>query len=609
MSIPPPAHSESMASDNAPSPIPGILLTGLICLAVCALSTNLWMPWESDQMSKAAQILEIANQDDYLLSENVYGYYRLRLFPFYYSASALLYNFVGGDIFAFMNVSSVVLGVVAGISLALALQKTFGISPLWTGLTVIAMPLFVTTYSYGNEAAWSMAFFLGSLALVALKSRGWHYAGGAAVAISLFCRPDVLWLAPYWLAWVALFCKTDRDESWITRMLHPSLAFLAAALVLWVALVRHVPPFNPEFEWNWNLKLIAAYLSYPFNVSVVLLAAIGWLVLMKRNATYAWAHLLLLIPFAFYARTLASPKYIIGLLIFYGLPMAFLLHISGNRLRAAMIGLVFIWFFVGVSVFGLFGPREASLWYLPTADGPCPIGGYVSFYARAASGGYQHKQLERIAEMRDLIAFAKSATDRYWIAGHWPSNAYSLLRVWDELGTAEERARVEAIIDAPGTQDQAQPDDGSKILVLRSGYTDISTMPADLSQRVTQWLNKGQLRPHGPREALPTVIEVGDHLSEGLNSMLGKRLLFVIEHYKGHMIFEQTEFISEYRASSWLPTADTNKSGTARPIYSDAEFTAYDVPVEGGKIFSYAWPARYYVFSSPNPQRRGTLAK
>ena len=48
-------------------------------LAVFAYTVNLESPWESDQSAKAAQIMEIADANDYLLSDSLTRCYFLKL--------------------------------------------------------------------------------------------------------------------------------------------------------------------------------------------------------------------------------------------------------------------------------------------------------------------------------------------------------------------------------------------------------------------------------------------------------------------------------------------------------------------------------------------------
>jgi hypothetical protein len=585
-----------------------LTLGGILCALVLGLVANPSMPWESDQPAKAAQIIEIVNRHGYLLTSDVPGCYFLKFLPLYYATSGLIYTITDGDIFTFMNYSSVLFGVVAALSLAWALYNSLRIPPFWSLPMLLCMPLFVITYTYGNETAWSVAFFCLSLALVSSRRRTVHYAAGAAVAFSLFCRTDVMFLAPFWFGWSLLFCKTDEAESWIKRLLPPISAFLITCAILWLLLLREIPEGPTSFEWSLNLKLIAAYFTYPFNPSIVLLGAIGWLLLVKQRPAYAWTHFLLLLPVAFYIRNLSSPKYVICLMLFYGVPAAYLLDRVRNSLRLVMVAAVALWFFAGISPFGIFGPTAASLWYVPTSDGPCPIGGYVAFYARAHKGVYQVKQVEHIAQARDFVEFAKNSDGHYWIAGHWPIGSFPLLRALGEFGTPEQEARVEKIRNAPGSQGGEQPNDGSQLLVFRSGYLDLSSMHTGMQELVRAWLTKGQVRPVGPgaSQPLPTLIELGSHIPEGENGMLGKRLLFAIDYFKGHMAFEQPEFIAPYRATSW---AAPGTKADVEPIYRDEQVAVFDRPVENAKVFSYPYPSRYFEQKSPIPQFRGHLAE
>jgi hypothetical protein len=296
------------------------------------------------------------------------------------------------------------------------------------------------------------------------------------------------------------------------------------------------------------------------------------------------------------------------MLLFYGIPAAYLFDRATNRMRTVMAASVAIWFFIGVSIYGVFGPTKSSLWYVPTSDGPCPIGGYFAFYARARHGDYQIKQVEHIAQTRDFVEFAKKSDGHYWIAGHWLPSSFYLLRAQGDLGNADEQARVNRIAEAPGSRGGEQPKDGSRMLMVRSGYLDASTQNDELAKQVRTWFEKGQLRAVGPgaSQPLPTLIEAGDHIPAGENTSLGRRLLFAIDLYEGHMVFEQPEFIEAYRPTSW---AAAGTQADVEPVYRDEQVAVFDRPVKDGKVFSYVWPARYYQLKSPIPKFRGHLAK
>jgi hypothetical protein len=577
-----------------------VAATAIVIVAL-AYTVNLSMPWESDQVPKAAQIIEIANRHDYLLSSDLPDTYRLRLFPLYYSVSGLLYSAIGGNVFAFMNLSSVVIGAAAGIFFVEALRRAFGVGPVWSAITIVAMPLFVITFSYGNEVAWSMAFFFLSLALVASPSVWQHYAGGVAVAAALSCRADILLLAPYWLAWTALYCRTPQPEPWFKRLLRPSAAFILAEALLWVALVRQVPEGDASFGFGWNPLLIVAYLVYPFNPSVVLLGAVGWALLLRKYRAYAICHLLLLIPFAFYARNLASPKYLASLMLFYGLPTAWLLNLARPGMRAAMLALIGLWAMFGISNYGVFGPNRASVWYLPTADGPCPVGGYLHFYSKARQGEYQVKQVSHVAQFAALVKSAPHLDGPYRIIGIWPSSVVPYFRALEQLGTPEQRDRLEQIFRATLTPEDSPPLETRSLAVL-SGYTDLAHMNDALAEKTREWLRRGQLRPLDPTatDPLPTWIELGDHIPENENAELGQRLLFATKHDQEQMIFELPSFVADYRSTTWLPAeAAALLKGAPEPIYRDEEFVAFDKSIDGGKTYGFVWPAKYFRMKSP----------
>ena len=123
----------------------------------------------------------------------------------------------------------------------------------------------------------------------------------------IWCLP-----LPFWFAWAALFAPlSDTRIHWCGGCSGSRSYSAHASGLLWVLLVREIPESPLSFEWKTNFMLMAAFLSYPFNPSVVIIAAIGWLVLWKINFRYAMVHLLLLTPLVFYFGNLSSPKYII----------------------------------------------------------------------------------------------------------------------------------------------------------------------------------------------------------------------------------------------------------------------------------------------------------
>lgn len=584
-----------------------LAVSGVALLALLSLAANPSMPWESDHPTKAAQILEIANRQDFLLSDDMPDYYRLRLFPLYYSVSGFLQYATGAEVFALMNYTSAVWGAIAGVALAAALRRTFGVHPLWTTFVLLAMPLFVITFSYGNEISWALGLFCCSLALATYSGGASQAAAGAAVAAAVFCRLDVVLLAPFWLGWTLLFGQGEAFRPWWRRLVAPTIGFVIVAACIWTLLVRHLPvdDASKTFAFNFNPLLAVAYFTYPFNPSVVLVGGLGWLLLWKIRRPYALVHLLLLIPAAYYFRHLSTPKYIIWMLIFYGLPAAVLLQHVRRSFQIAIVAFIAFWAVFGVSNYGVFGPAQASLWYVPTADGPCPIGGYLDFYRREHRGDYQSKQQAYLDQMRELVARGHQPNDEFRVVGHWAHVALSFLGAAGELGDAQSRRQWEDFAAASLKRGGDLNDNGQRLLMSQTGYSDLSHTTEEFAAQVRDWLSKGQVRAHLPSEGelIPLWIEIGASVPENENPILGQRLLRFLELYQNQMVFPQQQFVGAYKSTAWVPASRASELAEAgEPVYQDAEAAAFDRPVEGAELYGFPWPERYYRMKSPKAQ-------
>ncbi|BBO33285.1 hypothetical protein [Lacipirellula parvula] len=584
-----------------------LAVSGIALLALLSLAANPSMPWESDHATKAAQIMEIANRRDFLLSDDLPDYYRLRLFPLYYSVSGLMEYATGAEIFSLMNYTSAVWGAIAGVALAAALRRTFGVHPLWTTFVLLAMPLFVITFSYGNEISWALGLFCCSLALAARPGVASQTAAGAAVAAAVMCRLDVVLLAPFWLGWTLLFGQGETPQAWWRRLIAPTIGFLVVFAVVWMLLVRRPPvdDASATFGFNFNPLLAVAYFTYPFNPSIVLVGGIGWLFLWKLRRPYALVHLLLLIPAAYYFRHLSTPKYIIWMLIFYGLPTAVLLQHVRRSFQAAIVAFIAIWAVFGISNYGVFGPAQASLWYVPTADGPCPIGGYVDFYRREHRGDYQSKQQAYLDQMRELVKRGHQPDDKFRVVGHWSHVALPFLGASGELGDDEKRRQWEEFAASSLKLGGDLNDNGQRLLMSQTGYSDLSHTTEEFATQIRDWLGKGQVRAHLLREGelIPLWIEIGTSVPENENPDLGKRLLRFLELYQNQMVFPQQQFVGAYKSSAWVPASRVSElQATGEPLYQDAEAAAFDRAVEGAELYGFPWPERYYRMKSPKVQ-------
>jgi hypothetical protein len=573
-------HSEASAIKDlslAKSHLVGYLVSAVITLVVLIYAMNPSLPWESDQPAKAAQIGLIAEGNDYTLSK-VPTIYRLKLFPLYYSVSALIYKAVGGDLLTFMNVSSVPLGVIFVVGLSIAFQRAFQIRPIWTTLVLLSMPLVVITFSYGNEVAWALAFFAVSMALATCKNPVAYLSSGIVYAMAIFCRVDFVFLGPFWLVWVSAIATEDR-ANWKKRAVQISGAAAVTIGILWLLLIREVPP-RDSFEWSSSLALLVANLVYPFNPTIILLAVPSWLWFRKKHSLPAWSLLLLLLPVLFYIGSLSSPKYVAPLIVGYALLASWLLEQLDVRLKAITVTGFLVWWFFAVSIYGAFGPVKGSQWYLPTADGPCPSGAYLEFYRMARSGVFQVKQLEHIDITADVIEYVEESKDPSKILGHFAKGMAPYLEVKDGVELPESTT--------------VRPQEGDhEFLMTRTGYINIERMEESWKSRLMKWLEEGRVRGVGDSAgaALPSVIKIGDAIPEGENKELGKRILFMIDRYRGHMVFTLPEYIPDYLPTCWSPSSSTKRDGT---IYQDAAYFATDEPTGDCVIYSYVWPARYY---------------
>jgi hypothetical protein len=588
---------ESIESNNSSGHASRFLTPVAVVLASAAVfgyAVNLDSPWESDQPAKAAQILEIAAGNDYLLSDKLVRCYNLKLLPLYYCVSGLVYEAVGGPIFRFMNLSSVAGGVLFVLSAVYAVRNALGVHPLWSALVLLSMPILVISSSYGNESIWALAFYAAALWLVTCGAAWLHYAAGAAMACSIFCRMDMVLAVPFLIAWAAIFTPPERvGVPFMRRMTIHAIVLTASVALLWILLVRMIPRQMMAFEWKTNPLLMVAFLSYPFNPSIVLAAVAGWLVLCKLNIRYAAAHFLLLTTLGFYFSNLSSPKYIVLCVLFYGIPAALLLQRSRWPIRVGIVAAILFWWLIGVSNFGVFRPARAALWYVPSVDGPIPSGGYIAFYQRAREGFYQAKQHEHIVLTSQLAEAANVIAPDVRLVGQYATNSVAYVRYF--------RRQSGHSID-PLVPPSAKPGD-TKLVLVRTGYIGLARGAPDWLDTVRGYLGAGQVRSvfSSDKQPLPDVIEVGEQVPPGTNNELGQRIAFVQDYYQGHMVFELPEFVAAYAATSWIEFQQAkNVPGLSEPIYHDREFSGFDRPAPGAaQTLGYPWPARIYKFRAP----------
>jgi hypothetical protein len=591
---------ESIQRPENESWLSTVLVPAAICAAallVFMFAVNPTLPWESDQSAKAAQILEIVDAGDYFFSAELPDYYRIRQLPLYYFLSSVLYKLIGGSIFTFMNVSSVVLGAITVLALAYAVRNAFGIHPFWSTLVLLAMPLVVIISTYGNETSWAFGFFaLSLLMLTSLQARP-YYGAAVAFGCAIACRLDMMLLFPYWLLWGVFGPPAGNPTELLRRVIKLCIVLVATILFVWVLLVRTNPLEFPERFWTTSYLLVASFLSYPFNPSVVLIAFAGWIMLCKSNVGYAVAHLLLLLPLGYYFGTLSTPKYIMVLCLFYGIPAAYLLDRANRVVRTVAVAAILLWMVIGVSNFGVFGPREAKFWYVPTADGPCPIGGYVDFYEFIKTGFYQSRQEEYIdVAGKALAAAAEPNEPGLRLAGDFPWIALPYNRVLRRRAGLEHRIQLPEVTTL----------DDTKFLMVSWGLVGIEWYQPQLAGKIRGYLENGQIRPHAvvanEDVPFPDLVEVGEHVPAGTNPVLGKRFLFMMDYYRADRpSFRLPMFVEAYKSTTWFKPSEIVGDSFPEPVYRDEQYAAYDRDLPDGRIIGLIRPAAYNKFQPKRP--------
>ncbi|MEM9185685.1 MAG: hypothetical protein AAGB00_04230 [Planctomycetota bacterium] len=570
----------------------------LVCLAavlaVLLSLVNLASPWEGDQPAKATQIAHAVDTGGYFQFGSAPNYYRPDLFACYYFVSSIGFRLFGGELFGFMNLLSVVFGVVAIGSAAYYQQQALGIRPVWSVLTLLSMPLVFVSFSYGNEVACGCAFYYLSLAMLTCDRRLAFYASAAPMAASVFCRPEFVFQAPFWLAAACLVGRIGQGEPPRVRHAGVLVAALAVCGVLvWAALVRAIPNPSTTFGFKNNLKLVVAYLTYTFNPTVVLLLVPGYWLLAKRHGRYALAHLLMLAPLPFYlADRFSSPKYVLMLAVFYSLPVAYLLQRASRWGRAAIVSAILVWVVAAVSPFGVFGANGGSVWYVPTADGPIPTGSYAAFFGKARAGVYQAKQRQHIAVAEALMEYNASAAPETRIIGYTPRVVYP----YAELV----RSRAGKPTSKGGPLFRDRDASATSLVSPRTGYLRMLWLKDEDDQRYRSWLEQGRVRGvlSDASAVFPRLVEIGEAVPEATDPDLGRRVLWIDERFGGYLVCELPSYVNEYDSLSWVP-ADRVGEIDLTPVYQDARFAAYEQEVEGAEYFGYVWPRRYFSFQHP----------
>jgi hypothetical protein len=562
-----------------------IILAGTVGLLLWTINPSL--PYEQDVGSKAAKVYHMVQTGNYLTPVGEEDFYRDEMFSLYYLLSAVGYGLVRGDPTTYLNYQSLVAGVLFMGCLAYALRRAYRVHYLTTWLVFASMPVIVLTFTYGNEVAFSSLFVAAALALIASPWRWGLAAGGICCGLSWFCRPDAVLVAPFIGLWAAFHGAGDTTRRACLRRFIKLIAWAGgAALVYWLVFLRVIPHAR-GFPMTFDIKLFLAILTYPFNVTVVLLGGGAMLVFLVRDRRLFWTVLPILAVLAFYAKLLGSPKYIMAMVFFFGIPAAVAIQRLKPIWKALAVTAVAFWWFTSVSIYGVYGLGQGWQWTIPTYDGPVPTGAYLAAYQKIRQGFYQEQyrsEITALAKAMDAI----QQDGRIQLVGNF-NNAFFQQAV-------AYRGRLDLWhLPHPGDIVQMPDDPNQRVLMIRRGYLATHRVPKDFQDQLSEYLRKGQVTAISDGDSpLPDVIEIGPTVPVGTDTELGQRILFAQQWQGGQGAFPTQWYLPQYRPLCWVGRWAAPPS--LKPVYVDEDYLAFAENVPGGIVFRTQFPFVYYKY-------------
>jgi hypothetical protein len=307
-------------------------------------------------------------------------------------------------------------------------------------------------------------------------------------------------------------------------------------------------------------------MTYPFCPSIVLLG-IGSIVfyLAKRRKDIFVLFLFLLILIYCYDK-LTSPKYIICLTLFYGIPASIALNRIKPLFKAVLILGIGIWWVFSISPYGITGPSEGRFVFVPTADGRVPTGSYLAFYPKVHDGWYQERYSAEYEGSKEIVEYTHEFDDKMCLYGLFNGHFYYLALV--EQGYYDSFDKV-----CPWEPYTLPGDATMRIFMMSPSYLNSSSIHQSQWPKISEWLRKGQVRPICDEDSpFPLIIEIGDMIAPGTNSNMGKRILFISDYYKGRRVIQTDYYFKTFRPTCWVPEQIAEKL-KEQPIYTDSENT------------------------------------
>ena len=551
------------------------------------------VPYEQDQMNKAAKILHMSKGGTYLDPVSGIDGYRDKLFSLYYIISSFFYIISGLGSFLSGNVLSALAGIFSSLLIVLFVKENFKIESSFPLFIMLNVPLFIVTFSYSNEMALAFMLFLSSIVVVNYGFKYRSFISGVLFAAACFSRPDASLLIPFWLIWQYINANSNG-----MREILKSLAALAAFGFSYSFCVLGEIPLDTStgFKWGGNLKLTAAMMSYPFGIPTLVISLYGaYVILFKEKLKKGFVLLATLLPVLFYIGNLSSPKYLFYLVLPVTIAAAFGLQRMASPVRYVTIAFMLLFWVVSVSPFGVKFGKEGAHWYLPTADGAIPTGSYAYFYSMPEGESHRAKYAHEIENAEEVAEYVESRSDTITLAGGMNGHALKYVAVKNGYGG-----------NIPGMRRTlGVPEEKSEVIMARRSYLWGMKMSKELAKKFDKWLGKGRVKAISCGECLfPALVKIGTKVEDSKNESLGKRILFVNEHSEGYSSIKSEYFVSNYGSLSWVTKGEDGIRKVSK-VYSGREASAYNTEIEGKTITRMSMPYRYTALKNPKTVKFG----
>jgi hypothetical protein len=577
-----------------------LLITILFTTIILLSSVNHDLPYEQDQGSKAAKIINLTKTNTIFQPLSQRNFYRDHLFSLYYMLLAVVYKFVGGNIYLVMNMCSVFMGIIFFTSLSILLNKALKTSVLINWIVFFSMPGLTTIFLFGNEVAFSLSFFILSLVSLTLyRQRSGRIFGASFFCASLVCRPDIIFLFPFWLGWLFWIEGDNKPIKQVIMTIFEVVCYLLAiSIIYWVIFIRKFEIGPMFYTYNTNIKLFISYITYPFNLTIVIIGVLKLIQLLIKKNKIAFILPLLLLPVFYYIRMLTSYKFALSLAFLFGIPAVMYIDSLKNRGKTLALALICIWYFVSVTPFGIVGFRDGANLYIPSADGAIPSGSYIWFYKYVHDGFYSAKYRSEIESIQQVIQYHRANPEKE-IALIGRFNTHFLL---SELAASEYYFQIDEWIGK--WHKESFPDlPGTHFFMLQRSYLSLEKMPKEVKDKFLVFLETGRIKgldlDSEEERPFPLVIETGDLVPKNNDPQLASRILFAYQHYDKQG-FVQSNLESElFRPTFWIRKGE-NSAFEPTPIYEDNEWECYQTEIQNSSIWVTELPTIYFSERNPN---------